>query len=387
MLSFIAESTAYKGFMNLDAFSTSVLSVFVAAFCIQMGYYLLLFLRLAKHRSRTVRAHNPEPVSVIICARNEAENLQKYLPLILDQDHPNFEVVVVNDHSVDETEDLLNTWKTTHDHLKFVNLTDDNTYMEGKKFAVSMGIKGATHEQLLFLDADCWPESKSWIRQMQTGFSGGAKLVLGYGAYAAFPGLLNRLIRYDTLMIAVQYLSYALAGIPYMGVGRNMGYTSDLFYKTKGFISHRHVASGDDDLMVNEVATRSNTSIVASKESRTVSIPKLTWKSWFVQKRRHLTTGGMYNLRSKVLLGMFVLSQFLFFIGLMFALVLPELRLVGVSVFMVSMVVKILCIRPVTRLLGEEDLLLHSLLLEPIMMVLNVVLPISNLISSPKKWK
>ena len=373
--------------MNLDALSTTVLSILAAAFCIQMAYYLLIFIRLARYKGSSITQQEAPPISVIICARNEAENLQKFLPMILDQDHPNFEVVVVNDHSVDETEDLLNGWRLGYPSLKFVNLTDDNTYMEGKKFAVSMGIKGASHDQLLFLDADCWPESRQWIRQMQEGFNSGKNLVLGYGAYMQIPGFLNRLVRFDTLMIALQYLSYALAGIPYMGVGRNMGYSKDLFFKTKGFMSHRHVASGDDDLMVNEVATSKNTSIIAAKESRTVSIPKQSWKSWFIQKRRHLTTGGMYNFRSKMLLGIFVLTQFLFFIGLLTAFILPELRLVALVVFLLSAVIKILCLRPVTRLLGEEDLLLHSPLLEPLMMVFNIVLPISNLISAPKKWK
>lgn len=359
----------------------------MAAFCIQMAYYLFVFLKLARYKGAPVTSPKVVPISVIICARNEAENLQKFLPIVLDQDHPNYEVVVVNDHSVDETEDLLNGWKQAYDHLKFVNLTNDNTKMEGKKFAVSMGIKGASHDQLLFLDADCWPETDQWVRQMQSGFSDGKTLVLGYGAYMQMPGLLNRLVRFDTMMIAMQYLSYALCGFPYMGVGRNMAYSKELFFKTKGFISHRHVASGDDDLMVNEVATSTNTSVVASKESRTVSIPKQSWSSWFIQKRRHMTTGGMYNFRSKMLLGIFVLTQFLFFIGLIGGFILPELRLVALTVFFVASIVKVLCIRPVTRLLGEEDLLVHSPLLEPLMMVFNVVLPISNLISTPKKWK
>lgn len=373
--------------MDLSPISLAILGVFSVAVATQLFYYLFIFLKLAKYDENASGTNRSLPVSVIICARNEAENLQENLPLILDQNHTEFEVVVVNDHSVDETEDLLIDWQRAYHNLKFVNLTNDNTFMEGKKFAVTMGIKGAKHEHLVFTDADCKPNSKNWLSQIQNQFSDDKKIVLGYGAYQKLPGLVNKLIRFDTVMIAMQYMSYALAGIPYMGVGRNMAYTKDLFFKTKGFIKHRNISSGDDDLMVNEVATGKNTAIQPHPDAHTVSEPKKTWAEWFTQKRRHLTTGDHYRFATKLQLGLFMMSQTLFYTTLVIGLFVSPIRWYILGVYGVFSIVKTLCFRPIMRLLGEEDLLVLSPLLEPFMLIFNLLLYISNRISPPVKWK
>lgn len=370
----------------MDKLSLTILVVFGVAAVVQLAYYLTIFSRLVFYK-QTESRHSEEPVSIIICARNEADNLKENLPLILDQNYTDFEVVVVNDHSVDETEDLLNEWKYAYHNLKFVNLTDDNTFMEGKKFGVTMGIKGATHNRLLFTDADCRPASKNWLRLMQAEMKDERKIVLGYGAYNKMPGLLNKLIRFDTFSIAFQYMAYALAGVPYMGVGRNMAYTKDLFFKTKGFIKHRNISSGDDDLLVNEVANSNNTAIQTHVDSHTFSEPKTTLKSWITQKRRHLTTGTHYNAVTKLLLGVFMLSQTFFFISACVGVFHPSIVYAILGGFLLLLVVKMICYWPVMRLLGEQDLFLLSPILEPFMLIFNVVLFMSNQIVASKKWK
>ena len=386
MHNFDPDLRQYEPSMAFSNTSLIILTFLGAATLIQLGYYLLVFLRLARNRPNEI-PDSKAPVSVIICARNEADNLKENIPLILDQQYPNFEVVVVNDHSVDETEDLMVEWKTAYSNLKFVNLTDENTYMEGKKFAVTMGIKGATYERLIFTDADCKPSSKRWLELISAQFSTTKKIVLGYGAYEKMPGFLNKMIRFDTFFIAFQYMSYALAGIPYMGVGRNMAYTRDLFFKTKGFIKHRNISSGDDDLMVNEVATGKNTAIQAHADSHTVSAPKKSWSTWFTQKRRHLTTGVHYRFTTKLQLGLFMMSQSIFFTAVLIGLFVSPIRWYVLGVYGVITVFKMLCFRPVMRLLGEEDLLVLSPVLEPFIMIFNFMLYVSNKIKAPVKWK
>lgn len=372
--------------MAFSSTSLTILGLLGGATLIQLGYYLFVFLRLVRYQAEENSAFKA-PVSVIICARNEADNLKENIPLILDQQYPEFEVVIVNDHSVDETEDLMIDWRNAYPNLRFVNLTDDNTFMEGKKFAVTMGIKGAAHERLIFTDADCKPSSKRWLELMAVQFSTTKKIVLGYGAYEKLPGFLNKMVRFDTFFIALQYMSYALAGIPYMGVGRNMAYNKDLFFQTKGFIKHRNISSGDDDLMVNEVATGKNTAIQPHFDSHTVSAPKKTWTSWFTQKRRHLTTGAHYRFLTKLQLGFFMMSQSLFFVMVGVGLFVPPVRWYVLGIYGVISVFKLLCFRPVLRLFGEEDLLVFSPLLEPFILIFNLLLYISNRIKAPVKWK
>ncbi|MGZ4038382.1 MAG: glycosyltransferase, partial [Bacteroidia bacterium] len=227
-----------------------------------------------------------QPVSVIICARNEDENLTEYLPKVLTQDYPEFEVLVVNDCSWDNTETVIDEFAKIFPNLKKVNIKEDAYYKHGKKFAVMVGIKGAKYENLVFTDADCVPVSDQWLKEMASGFSGTKEIVLGYGAYTKQPGFLNTLIRFDTFTIALQYLTAAIKGKAYMGVGRNLGYKKSLFFKHKGFSSHYHITSGDDDLFVNEAATPDNTNVCLSHDAITYSKAKTSFADWRRQKQR-----------------------------------------------------------------------------------------------------
>ena len=228
-------------------------------------YYLGIYFRFIFYKKKAFCCTcAQEPVSVIICARNEADNLDNYLPVILSQDYPDYEVIVVNDCSTDNSDIILKKYLEQYPQLRISTIKEDKKFSHGKKLAVTIGIKAAKYDRLLFTDGDCKPESNQWLSLMAANFSADTSIVLGYGGYFPQPGLLNKYIRYDTLMIALQYFSFALCKIPYMGVGRNLAYKRSLFYAGKGFSTHFHLASGDDDLFVNENATKTNTAIELS---------------------------------------------------------------------------------------------------------------------------
>lgn len=371
---------------NLPTWQLVVAAVFVGSLVVQLFYYLFFFARLALYKPQET-VGQVEPVSVIICAWNEEDNLKKNLQSILEQDHPEFEVIVVNDHSVDETDLLLQAWQKKYAHLRVIELTRDNVNMRGKKFAISIGIKGAKYERLVFTDADCRPKSKQWLRLMSSGLQEEKDLVLGYGGFEKRNGLLNMLYRYESVHIAMQYMSYALASVPYMGVGRNLAYRKELFFKTKGFIKHRHVASGDDDLMVNEVATGKNTAIEVRQGSHTVSEPRETWAEWWLQKRRHLSTGSFYKTGSKFFLGIFTLAHLLFYLSFFVVLSIKTLYWLALCGILLKWVVHLSIIRAVVRILDELDLFLFSLLGDLFTPFFNTAVAISNRIKSPIRWR
>jgi len=299
-----------------------VFAVFGVATLFQLVYFWVFYSRIAFGHDKNV-SDQKLPVSVVVCARNEYQNLLTFLPSILEQDYPEFEVVVVNDASDDETIYLLRDFAKKYPNLKIVDLTESLNSFKGKKFPLSIGIKSAQHEILLLTDADCVPASPGWIDRIQSRYHDSSiEVVLGYGGYQKSKGLLNKLIRFDTMRIAMSYLSFALAGIPYMGVGRNLSYRKSLFYKNKGFISHYGIPSGDDDLFINEVANSQNTRIEISPDSFTLSAPKKTWVEWISQKRRHLSTVGNYRFYHKVLLFLYPLSEILFYTTFLFLAIL-----------------------------------------------------------------
>jgi glycosyltransferase involved in cell wall biosynthesis len=287
-----------------------LITSFGISILVQLYYIFFVFSRLAffkKNKNDVSLSY--QSVSVIVAAHNEEKNLKLFLPLLLGQQYPDFEVVVVNDRSVDGTYDYLNQLKSEYTHLKVVSVERKPEHVNGKKFALTMGIKAAKHEALLFTDADCLPENKYWIGAMSQHFVGKKQIVLGYSQYQKRSGLLNAFIRFETFYTAIQYLSLALGGKPYMGVGRNLAYQKKLFFEQNGFFKHLVVMGGDDDLFVNNAATADNTAIAVGKDSKTLSIAKTSWVAWFNQKKRHLSVGKFYKTSDKWRLGLLSISH------------------------------------------------------------------------------
>ncbi|MCC7524344.1 MAG: glycosyltransferase [Chitinophagaceae bacterium] len=335
------------------------LVAFVAFCCItfiQIIYYLFFFRRLAfRHTDNTV-SYQQTPVSVIICARDEAANLAKNLPGVLVQQFPGkHELILVNDNSLDESKYLLEALQKDFPQMHIVELKQEAKFINGKKFPLSIGIKTAKHDVVLLTDADCLPASEFWIQKMTSAFNPDTEIVLGYGAYYKRKGMLNKLIRFETFHSALQYLSYALAGIPYMGTGRNLAYKKEVFFRNKGFSAHNHLPGGDDDLFVNATANKRNTKIVTDKEAFTLSEPKKTWGEWMTQKQRHYTTAKLYKAKHRFLLGLYALTHFLFYPSFIAALVLSRWEL-ATGVFLLRLLIQALIWYKAMEKLDEKDL-------------------------------
>jgi glycosyltransferase involved in cell wall biosynthesis len=326
------------------------------------------------------------PVSVVICARNEDDNLVANLPTVLTQDYPEFEVVVVNDCSFDNTGDVLEEFAKKYSNLKIVTIKEDEYYQHGKKVAVMMGIKGAKHECMVMTDADCKPNSDQWLKNMAGHFSDGAEIVIGYGPYSREKGFLNKLIRFDAFLIGLNYLSFSLAHCTYMGVGRNLAYRKKLFYKVKGFASHYHLPSGDDDLFVNEAATKDNTAVELRNSSFCPSAAKKTLRDWWFQKKRHLETGKRYRFSHKFLLALQVFTQWIFFAGFVTALVLHFQPYVVLGVFLLRFLIQMLIFNSAMKRLEERDLLPVAPLMELILLIFYPVITVSRIFQRKRKW-
>jgi len=360
---------------------------FIAVVSIQIIYYLGFLFSFAIKRAE-IRLKKNIQISIIICAKNEAENLKKNLPLVLNQDYSNFEVVLVNDSSSDDTLVVMKTFEANHNNIKIVDVKTNETFWGNKKYALSLGIKASNHDFLVFTDADCVPSSNKWLAHISGNFSNQKSIVLGYGAYAKKRfSFLNKLIRFETLMTALQYFSYANIGSPYMGVGRNMAYRKDLFFNNSGFNNHMAIKSGDDDLFINEVADRTNTSICFTKESFTISEPKTSIKAWVLQKRRHISTAKFYKLEHKFFLGLFYTSQLLFWVlGALLLMIGYNWQWVA-ALIALRFIIQFLCFGFTAKKFGELDLIILSPILELFLIVTQLSIFIANLISKPKHWK
>ena len=366
--------------------ATILLGIFILISLIIIGFYFAFFSFV--NEKPTAPSNLNSPVSVIVCAKNEAENLKTFLPSILEQDYPDFEVIIINDASMDNTLEVIEDFQALDGRVKSVNVQNNEAFWANKKYALTLGIKKAKNPYLIFTDADCAPQSKNWIRYMSGQFQGEKSIVLGYGGYFKDTrSLLNKLVRFETLLTAIQYFSYAKLGNPYMGVGRNLAYTSQQFYAQKGFANHLHLRSGDDDLFVNEAATKENTALCFHHEASTRSIPKRNFKTWIHQKRRHVSVAGHYKRKDKFLLALFYGSRFFFWILFFLLLALQFYWQITLIVGAVVLLTQAVIYTKAAKHFEEKDVVWFFPFLEVILIFIQFSIFIANSISKPKHWK
>lgn len=364
-----------------------LLIALIVTIIIQIIYYLFIFGSFSFGKN-TKNNSNKIPISVIICAKNEAANIKEYFPLLINQNYPEFEVVLIDDASSDDTLDLFEEYEKQHTNVKVVKVENNETFWGNKKYALTLGIKASKHEHLLFIDADCKPNSNEWISIMISNFTKEKTIVLGYGAYNKIENsFLNKLIRFETLMTAVQYFSWAKTGSPYMGVGRNLAYKKEEFYNVNGFIDHMKIRSGDDDLFINQASTKTNTAICFDAKSFTYSEPKTTFKDWINQKRRHISTAKNYKSFDKLQLGLFYTSQLLFIILSVLLLAFQVQLILVIALITLRYLIAWISLGYSAAKLREKDVMYWFPIIEIILVFTQINLFFVNLFSKPKHWK
>ncbi|MDR2972254.1 MAG: glycosyltransferase [Bacteroidales bacterium] len=356
--------------------------VFGIVILLQILYYITIFSRFSFHKQKLIEKKENPFVSIVIVAKNDAHNLIKTLPEILSQEYPYFEVVVVNDNSKDETQQMVKDFQYRFSNIKLVDLESSVTNIKGKKFPLALGIKAASYEHILLTDADCFPASTQWLRMMASHFNENTKIVLGFNSISNKIGFFNALIRFDKLHQAIQYFSYCLAKIPYMGVGQNLAYTKSIFFNNRGFASQNHLRFGDDDLFINQVASRTNCSIEYRKEAHTISRPNRNFNNWFLLKIFRSRTRRLYTKADRFLLNFYHFLMTFSYISLGFALFVTFHNLtylsVVISVLVIKYTIQYICFGYAALKLNEKKLIPHILIFDIIFSALNPIVYIAS---------
>ena len=334
-------------------------------FLIQLLYYFCLYNRIHT-RSRAVKrsdihfSQELPPLSVIIYAREEVENLRRNLPAVLEQDYPQFEVIVINDGNTDESEDYLTLQGEKYPNLYHSFVPSSSRYISRKKLAITLGIKASKYDWLVFTDANCLPESNQWLRTMARNFTSRAQIVLGYSGYERGKGWLHKRVSFDNLFTSMRYLGYALAGKPYMGIGRNMAYRKELFYAQKGFSAHLNLQRGDDDLFINRTATAENTRIETDANAVVRVQPVYRAKDWREEKISYMGTAHFYRGIQRYLSGFETTTRLLFHAAWITALVIGILNFhwlaagIAFLLFALRYTLQALIINKTAKDLGEK---------------------------------
>ncbi len=358
---------------------------------LRLIFSLFVLLRAGKEKGSTHSDDGFPPISVIVAARNEAENLKQFLPKILAQDYPDFELVVVDDCSVDNSREVLAELQLSYPQLKVSWVPENAVQRRGKKLALSIGIKAAQNEWLVFTDADCYPATDKWLSQLAAKMTESTDFVLAYGAYNYEKSGLNALIRFDTLKIAMRYAGYASLGQVYMGVGRNLVYRRSLWFEHRGFAGFNQIASGDDDLFVNAYAKSERTALCFNEMSKTISVPAKQFKQWRDQKTRHMSTSKYYSPFLRFLLVFEPINQMIsILLVLLFAFMFwgTYESYAALALYLIVKIVEAIVARKFAKRTGEKLSILNSMFLDGILPLIYIIFAFSrNKIARDRSWK
>lgn len=321
--------------------------LFLISIVVQLCYWALIFNVLSKQGTETNVLNQDPFVSIIAVYKDPKKIFSELLDSLGRQEYNSKEVILMDDYSSQN----LNI--PNEPYFRYLKPSQD---APGKKLALTEAIQQAKGDYILVTDADCVPASVHWVSRMSDQVNDKIQIVLGYSPYQRLAGRLNAFIRYEAWLTGVQYLSYALCGMPYMGVGRNMMYEKELFLQSSPYTKHPNLLSGDDDLFINAAATQTNTAVCIDPDSFVYSEPKTTWQAYFQQKQRHITTSTTYRTKHKFLLGLYSLSQIsVLFLGI--GLMFTSMAGYGILAFMLYMMIKWNIAVRLLRVLGEDDLI------------------------------
>lgn len=354
-----------------------VAAVTLGLFIILQLYYTLIYARPSQMAKREEQKSHPAediskypPISIIIYAKNDSDNLRKHLPVLLTQDYPTYEVIVINDGSTDDTDDTLKYFKNQYKHLYHTYIPADVRYVSRRKLALTLGIKASKYDILLFTESNCQPVSEYWLSSVSSGYKqNNTNIVLGYCKYGNYKGLGQKLIAYDNLLTGLRYLSLALSHAPYTGNGRNLSYRKELFFHHKGYYKSLSLHAGDDDLFVNEAATKENTSVIYTPDSLTEMDKINNLSFWKEMKMSRAATGQYYR---GGILSFFHLESLLFFLFIIVgfsAIIIGVLgnwliSVLGSLLLIIRFVIKAVIFHKSARMLGQQPLTGWLLVLE-----------------------
>jgi glycosyltransferase involved in cell wall biosynthesis len=299
-------------------------------FLIQLFFWLFFYKRPYSYKKKKREIAVPDEalpaISVIVTSRNSAEELAQNLPFIIEQDYPDFEVIVVNRGSTDDTDMVLKAAEQKYPRLYHTYVPAEADGINEKKLALTLGIKAAKNDYLLFTEAYCRPCSKQWIKEYGKEFTQGKEVVLGFSRLEIpKKTALRGFMLYDNLIHHLKFLSMAILHKPFMGIGRNLAYKKELFFRHKGYSSILNLEGGEDDIYINRIAPKKKTGVVLSRESITETDSVKNFSTWRTLKSGYLHSKQYYKGFSFRIFGLETFSKYLFYLSLIGSIVLGVL--------------------------------------------------------------
>ncbi|MDQ1771381.1 glycosyltransferase [Labilibaculum sp. A4] len=363
----------------------AILIVLLVAFCVQM-LYQLRYIQLFKKEKKTNHNIKTEPVSIVICVKNEGCYLQENLSLFLEQEYPDFELILVNDGSEDETETIIKEFQKRYPHLRSTKIPLDDKFQHNKKLALSIGIKAAKNEKIIFTNIHSKPSSSKWLQEFVNSWDKGVHI--GYANFENKKGFFYNFLKFDLLSKNIKSAGFASSGNAHSGNGDNLGYKKSDFFANKGFVKHSHFEAGYDHLMVFQLAKLSGASVCLQPEAKINLSSICAFDQWIRINRHYYKCRKYLPFKIRLLTDLEPISKMIFYSISIYALLFTHLYFFVAIIYLTKIILIGTLFKISTRHLKEENLFLSSYLYEIFVLFSKIYFLSTNFIlSKSNQWK
>lgn len=273
--------------LHLEMFSACLLAAWVVVAVVYV--WLKIYDYNSIHKARKTADSTPEEhivgrapsISVVIALNGQRNVLADTLPAILNQEYPNFEVVVVDDGLSEEHAVTLQQLQQQYRNLRVSELPKTTLYISRKKLAITLGVRAAKGEWIVLTEPDSTPNSAHWLMNMASKMNADKDLVIGYSNYEDDGSPFSRRIRFERFMLESVYVRAVLRGRPLGGDGCNMAFRRDMFLAQKGFSGNVSLLRGEDVFLVDAFSREDNVAFLYDKVAAVTQKvgSKKSWKN------------------------------------------------------------------------------------------------------------
>lgn len=290
----------------------TLLYILAGLFIVLLIYYLGIFAGSIFSKPHETNAKRI-PVSVIVYAKNNSDELRSLLPVLLNQNYHQFELVLVNNASTDDTLHLIKEYALMYPNIRIVDVVNNETFWGNKKYAVTLAIKASKYEYLVCIDADKKIHSNNWLVQLTSHFTLNKTIILGSFFYSKQKGFFNKYQRFFHTMQQIQSVAWTKISQPYSLNLQQIAFKKEDFYTVNGFISHMQKPLFMNEYLVNDASTSKNTTICEHPDAmiETEALNKTDFKTF---KNQQIQLLSNFKGSAAFKIKLFNLFQFLFFV-------------------------------------------------------------------------
>lgn len=370
--------------------NTILLVAFLAVVLLQLVYYFYILGSFSFAKNKKKQPVASSKISVLCCFKNNLEDAKKLIPLLLNQKNVAFELVLIDNNSTDDDASInyFEQIEKENANVKLVKVENNEAFWGNKKYALTLGIKAASHEKIAFIEPNYEPASENWLTLLNNTITPEKQIVLGYTAIKKKKNnLKNKIIRFENLLYHMQMFGYVQRKKPTFASNTNLAYTKKTYFDNQGFMNHMKIRLGEADLFVNEAGTKTNTTYTIDAEARVIRKNYKKYSTWLNEIRRRNYTTRFYSKFEQLILNVFLLNKILFYTLLTVLLILQtNLILVG-SAALLSVLVSGVTIGYATNKLKEKDLLYWFPFLEIIIVFISLKIKFKNAFIQQDYWK